>query len=226
MTISRLVALEHQLRMTCRRYGHERTVDLQALSTRDLGGRRALGIVLDASGDRARFRRHRQPYLRRPAGPVHPHADAHARLTTVSSSGEEEKAVSHHPDKSPGNCDHNRHRHCFQFYGRISPSIIPAPLNGKRVRHRRFRPTSWKAAPAGARAALRWSTDAGATWLQGEGRSHARRPACASAPNRDPDRNLHYCTDFTPEIGSLPGSRSAPIGTPPRTNSMRDIRAL
>ena len=44
MTISRLVALEHQLRMTCRRYGHERTVDLQALSTRDLGGREPSGL--------------------------------------------------------------------------------------------------------------------------------------------------------------------------------------
>ena len=39
MTIRRLVALEHQLRVTCRRCGHERTVDLQALAARGLGDR-------------------------------------------------------------------------------------------------------------------------------------------------------------------------------------------
>ena len=45
-----------------------------------------------------------------------------------------------------------------------------------------------------------------------------------SAPNWDPILDEVEGLDIARGIGGLPGFRSAPIGTPPRTNSARNIK--
>jgi hypothetical protein len=49
---------------------------------------------------------------------------------------------------------------------------------------------------------------------------------CVSAPNWDPILGEVYGIDIAWEIDGLPGFQSAPIGTPPRTNSARNIKVL